>query len=182
MIRGELVNLRAVERADAVIIHGWFNDPEIMRGWGVPAATCSMAWVQRRIEEWLDDEVRLDRPVAMIVETMDAEAIGLIVLSDLRPNSRSCELSILIGGLERWGQGYGTDALRTTLDTSFSEWNLHRVWVRSESGNERAHRLYRRCGFRHEATMRDAAYLDGRYEDVLIFAILEGEPLESTAT
>ncbi|MGH2557511.1 MAG: GNAT family N-acetyltransferase [Thermomicrobiales bacterium] len=182
MIRGERVNLRAVERQDASLIHAWFNDPEVMRGWGVPASTSSVALVQRQMEGWLDEEASLDRPVALIVETIDGDAAGLIVLSEYRPNPRSCELSILIGEPKRWGHGYGTDALRTVLDACFSEWNLHRVWVRSEAGNERAHRLYRRCGFHHEATLREAAFLDGQYEDVLIFSILEGEPIEPAET
>jgi L-amino acid N-acyltransferase YncA len=73
----------------------------------------------------------------------------------------------------RRSRGFGTDALETVLDACFAQWNLHRVWLRSEACNDRAHRLYRRCGFTHEATLRDASYLDGRYHDVLVFSILE---------
>lgn len=173
MIRGELVNLRAVERTDAPDLVRWFNDPKVMRYWGVGDATVSSSDIQRRIEGWLDDEVRLGRPACLIAETLDGAAVGLVVLSDYRPDDRSTALSLMIGEPELWGQGLGTDTLRAIVDACFSSWNLHRLWLRAEAFNERARRLYHRLGFAHEATLRDATYLDGEYHDVLIFALLE---------
>lgn len=73
------------------------------------------------------------------------------------------------------GQGLGTDAVQTVLDACFGAWNLHRVSLRSETWNVRAHRLYERCGFRQEGVLRQAAFLDGRYEDVVLFGLLAGE-------
>lgn len=175
MIRGEVVNLRAVEREDAVRIQAWFNDPEVMRWWGVPASSPSLAFVQHQIEGWIEAEARLDRPACMVIETLERDAIGMVVLSEFRAEARSCELSLLIGERAQWGRGFGTDAMRTVLDACFHQWGLHRIWLRSEKGNDRAHRLYQRCGFTHEATLRDAAFLDGRFEDVLVFSILEDE-------
>ncbi|MDP9469265.1 MAG: GNAT family N-acetyltransferase [Chloroflexota bacterium] len=171
-LRGERADLRAVEREDAPDLHRWLNDPRVMRFWGSPAHTISRAEVQRRIEGWLDREAALGRPACLVIETLEGEAIGHVVIGEERAEARSVELSIMIGELDRWGQGYGTDAMETLLDVCFDAWNLHRVWVRSEASNTRAHRLYRRCGFVDEATLRDAAFLDGRWEDVLVFGIL----------
>ncbi|HEY7031207.1 MAG TPA: GNAT family protein [Thermomicrobiales bacterium] len=178
MIRGELVNLRAVERADAPDLFRWFNDPELMRFWGVADATASSNEIQRRIEGWLEEEGRLGRPACLIVETLEGEAVGLVVLGDYRPNDRSVALSLLIGERTRWGQGLGGDTVRTVVDACFAAWNLHRVWLRTEAFNERAQRLYRRCGFRHEATLRGATYLEGEYHDVLVFALLEPDAVQ----
>ncbi len=171
-LRGERVNLRAVEREDAPALHRWLNDPRVMRFWGSPAHTVSRAEIQRRIEDWLDREAVLARPACLVIETLEGEAIGHVVIGEERAEVRSAELSIMIGEPDCWGQGYGTDALDTLLDACFDAWNLHRVWVRSEANNTRAHRLYRRCGFAHEATLRDAAFLDGHWEDVLVFGLL----------
>jgi len=175
MILGELLNLRAVERTDAATLFRWLNDPRVMRFWGAPEHTISLAEVQRRIEEWLAQEMALGRPAALVAEALAGEAIGFAVVSRERPNDRSVELSLMIGEPERWGQGYGTDLLQTLVANCFDAWRLHRVWVRSEASNERAHRLYARCGFQLEATLRDAAFLDGHFEDVLLFALLEHE-------
>lgn len=169
---GERINLRAVEREDAAQLHRWLNDPHVMRFWGSPAHTVSRAEVQRRIETWLDQEAALGRPPCLIIETLEGEAIGHVVIGEERAEARSAELSIMIGEPDLWGQGYGTDALETLLGACFDAWSLHRVWVRSEATNTRAHRLYRRCGFLHEVTLRQAAFLDDHWEDVLVFGLL----------
>lgn len=177
VIRGELVDLRAIERADAPRLHAWLNDPAVMRGWGASAAAVSSTEVQRQLEGWLAEEATQGRPAALLVETPAPESnpVGLVLLRADRPESRSVELSLLIGDTERWGQGLGTDAVQTALDACFGGWNLHRVWLRAEAWNTRAHRLYARCGFRQEGTLRQAAFLDGRFEDVLVFGILAAE-------
>lgn len=175
MIRGELVNLRAVERGDAATLHGWLNEPDGMRGWGWSAAAVSLTEVGRRVEGWLAEEAGLGRPVALIVETLAGEAVGLVVVAAERAEARSAEVSLLIGEAANRGHGLGTDALRTTLEACFGGWNLHRVGLRSEASNDGARRLYARCGFRREGTLREAAFLDGRYEDVAVFGLLAGE-------
>jgi RimJ/RimL family protein N-acetyltransferase len=179
MIRGELVDLRAVDRSDAATLHGWFNDPAVMRGWGDSAPATSMAEVQRQLESWLAEEGAQGRPAALVIDTPDGEALGIVVLRTERPEARGVELSLLIGDAERWGQGLGTDAIQTVLDACFGGWNLHRVWLRSEAWNVRAHRLYERCGFRQEGVQRQAAFLDGRYEDVVLFGLLAEEWAQS---
>jgi RimJ/RimL family protein N-acetyltransferase len=175
MIRGELVDLRSIERTDAPTVHGWLNDPAVMRGWGDSAPATSQSAVQQQIEGWLDEEHVQGRPSALVIDTPTGDPLGLVVLRSGRPEVREVELSLLIGDAERWGQGLGTDAVQTVLDACFGGWNLHRVWLRSETWNVRAHRLYERCGFRQEGVLRQAAFLDGRYEDVVLFGLLAEE-------
>jgi RimJ/RimL family protein N-acetyltransferase len=178
VLRGELVNLRAVDRHDAASINRWLNNPDVMRYWGLPSSTPSLTEVQRQIEDWLDQEGRLDRPACLIVETLEAELIGFVSFGEFKPDSRSTELSLLIGEPEWWGRGYGTDVLQTVIATCFDDWNLRRLWARSEAFNERAHRLFKRCGFTHEATLRDASYFEGAYHDVLVFGLLAADERE----
>ena len=172
MIRGDLTNLRAIERGDDMLLYGWLNDPAVMAGWGAPDQTLSRTEVQRRIEGYLEEERALGRPVAFIAETLDGDAAGLVVLGQYDAGARSTELSILIGDPDRWGQGLGTDALRAIVDACFDAWNLHRVWLRAEADNARAHRLYARLGFTQEGTLRAATYREGEYVDVWVYGRL----------
>ena len=175
MIRGERINLRAVEREDAPLLYRWLNDPDTMTFWGVPGSTVSLVEIRRRIEEWLAREGADGRPSCLMVEMLDGEAIGHVVFAEHRADARSIALSLMIGEAAHRGQGLGKDLVETCLALCFDEWNLHRVWLRSEASNVRAHRLYVGCGFAHEATLRDAAFFDGRYEDVLLFAKLRDD-------
>jgi len=175
MIRGELVNLRAAERADAPLLHRWLNDPDVGRGWGAPEQTVSLAEVGRRLEGWLANEADRGRPSCLVADALDGEPVGLVLLTGDEPAARGVELSLLIGDPARWGQGLGTDLLRAILGVCFEGWGLHRVWLRAEVANDRAHRLYARAGFTHEGTLRQASFFDGRHHDVLVYGLLAHE-------
>ena len=65
--------------------------------------------------------------------------------------------------------------MQTALEACFTGWGVHRIGVRVEEGNERALALYRRLGFKEEGRLREAAFRDGRHEDVLLLAQLGAE-------
>lgn len=172
MIRGELVNLRAVERDDLAAIHSWLNDPAVMLGWGWSAVARSRHDVAAQIEEWLARESHIGRPAALIVELLDGAPAGLVIMRDERPEARSVELSLLVGDPACWGQGIGADMLQTILEACFAGWGVHRVGVRVDAGNARAVALYQRHGFIAEGRLREAAFVDGQHADILLFSIL----------
>ncbi len=168
MLTGELTNLRAVERDDAVLIHGWFDDPEAMSWWGNPAPVLSLHLLQQQLHIWLEDERTRGHPVGFVIETLEGEAAGLILLSDLQPVDRTAELSIMLDSANR-RQGLGSDALKTLVATAFDQWGLHRLTARCEAANEPAHAFFQRHGFRLEGRLREARFIDGGWQDVLIF-------------
>jgi RimJ/RimL family protein N-acetyltransferase len=174
VLRGELVDLRAVERSDAALIHGWLDDPELMRWWGFGVSAVSLAAVQLRIEQWVADEVTWGHPVAFIGETLEGAPVGMVVLSDMQPVDRTCELSLFINKSKR-GSGLGGDAIETILDAVCGQWNLHRVTARSEAANKRAHDFFIRHGFQPEGRLREARFIDGGWSDILIFGRVCGE-------
>jgi RimJ/RimL family protein N-acetyltransferase len=174
MIHGETINLRAVERHDVPLLHRWFNDPVVMNGWGWSAPARSIQHVAGQVEDWLAREIALGHPEALIAESLAGDHIGLVVVRIDRPEARSVELSLLVDA-DRWGQGFGIDMMQTTLEACFAGWGVHRIGVRVEVGNERALALYRRLGFKEEGRLREAAFQDGRHEDVLLLAQLAAE-------
>ncbi len=169
MIRGEFVNLRAVERHDARDLYDLLNDEETLLGWGMAGDVRSLARVQSEIEDWLDEERRQGRPVTLVIETMDGRFAGLILIRSGRAIQRMIELSLVVAPAER-ARGFATDALATLLDIAFDEWNLDRVQLRCEAGNVRAIALYEKLGLVREATLRDATYSGGVYTDQLLYA------------
>jgi len=174
MIPGETINLRAVERHDVPLIHRWFNDPVVMDGWGWSAPARSMQHVAEQVEEWLARETALDRPEALIAESLAGDSIGLVVVRVDRQEARSVELSLLVDA-DHWGQGFGMDLMQTILEACFAGWGVHRIGVRVEEGNARALALYRRLGFTEEGRLRQAAFRDCRHADVLLLGQLAAE-------
>ena len=171
MIHGTLTNLRSVDRSDLERIHGWLDDSELMRWWGYGAPAPSRSATVRRIEEWLADELIWNHPVALMVETLDGDTCGLVILSRIAAIDRSCELSIFLEPAFR-GQGIGADVIETITDVLFTQWNFHRLTVQSEEHNVAAHALFTRLGFVLEGRLREARFFDGAWHDVLIFGRL----------
>jgi RimJ/RimL family protein N-acetyltransferase len=174
MIPGETINLRAVERRDAPLLYRWCNDPVVMDGWGWSAPARSMQTVTAQVEDWLAREIVFGRPEALIAESLAGDPVGLIIVRTDRPEARSVELSLLVDA-DHWGQGFGFDITETTLEACFNGWGVHRIGVCVEEGNVRALALYRRLGFKEEGRLRQAAFRDGRYADVLLFSLLADE-------
>jgi RimJ/RimL family protein N-acetyltransferase len=91
------------------------------------------------------------------------------------PENRSARLGIAIGAKARWDGGYGTDAMRVLCRFGFDMMNLHRIELDVYADNLRAEHVYEKVGFRVEGRRREALYKFGRYHDVVVMGLLEGE-------
>lgn len=173
MIVGERVRLRPIERDDLPRFVEWFGDPEVRHHLAV-YLPFSLAQEERWFENLLE---RLERrqDVALAIETAEGVHIGSIGLHAINWKDRNAELGIAIGEKAHWGQGYGTDAIRTMLGLAFRELNLHRVVLRVDADNARAIRCYEKAGFQREGTSREAVFREGKYVDQHIMSILQLE-------
>ena len=73
------VHAAAIERQDAPLLYRWFNDQDVMNGWGWSAPARSMHTVAAQVEEWLARENAFGRPEALIAESLAGDPIGLII-------------------------------------------------------------------------------------------------------
>lgn len=92
----------------------------------------------------------------------------------LSRHHRSCTLGITMAASYQ-GKGYGTEALKWTLDWAFGVAGMHAVRLSCFSFNERAVRLYERLGFVREGVNREAYYYDCIWHDRILFSMLEKE-------
>ena len=63
----------------------------------------------------------------------------------------------------------------TILDFCFGQLRLERVWLVTDSVNERAQHMYRKAGLVEEGRLRRAFYQDGIFQDDVRMAILRDE-------
>lgn len=173
MIIGERVNLRPPEREDLPRFVNWFSDPEVRRHLLI-YLPFSLAQEEKWFEQLLERIQRGDE-VLLVIETRDGKPIGNLGLHSINWKDRHAELGILIGEKSYWGQGYGTDAIRTLLKTAFDEMNLHRVYLRVDADNARGIRCYEKVGFQREGILREITFREGRYVDQHLMSILRSE-------
>jgi RimJ/RimL family protein N-acetyltransferase len=73
------------------------------------------------------------------------------------------------------GQGHGRDVLRVLLGYGFRSRNLRRIHLQTLASNEPALRCYRAVGFVEEGRLREHAWVEGAYDDVVLMAVLRSE-------
>ena len=167
-MQGKLVRLRAYEKSDADALFRWFSDEDVTR-WLGPPNFPSRAHQERFIES---TSASSDEAKYFAIETLDGKLIGDCGLRFIDWKSRKAEFFITIGEKEFWGKGFGSDALRIIIRLAFDKMNLNRLWLSVLVDNPRAVRCYEKCGFVREGLLRQESYVDGKYRDVLMMALL----------
>jgi RimJ/RimL family protein N-acetyltransferase len=114
----------------------------------------------------------IDQPYAWVI---DAEGfIGHVRFHNVDGHDQRAAIAIGIEDPARLGRGLGTEALRLALGFGFAA-GLHRVSVRVLASNARAIACYRKCGFIEEGREREAALVEGGWQDDLIMGLLSHE-------
>jgi ribosomal-protein-serine acetyltransferase len=78
-------------------------------------------------------------------------------------------------GAEFQRQGLVTRSCRALLDHLFFELRLHRIEIRCAIGNVRSCAIPERLGFTREGIAREAEFVNGRFEDLVVWSVLEPE-------
>lgn len=173
MLTGDKVILRALRRADLPRINQFNNDPAfVFLCDEEPWEPVSLEREEAHFEEHVSAGRRNGPRFAI---EADQQYIGHCLLYAIDDFARTCQLGIGIGDPAYQGKGYGRDALRLLLNYAFTMRNLRKVGLNVNADNERAIRSYRACGFVEEGRLREHAFVNGAYIDVLCMGILRAE-------
>ena len=123
------------------------------------------------IEEWSQILVNGHTYIASV----DGVYIGTIALMKVDERNRHAELAIVIGEKDYWSKGYGSQMMHTLLEYGFEGLNLDRLYLHVFSFNERAIKFYEKFNFKHEGTLRNMLYRNGKYHDLLAYGLMRDE-------
>ncbi len=79
------------------------------------------------------------------------------------------------------GHGIMTRATRALVDFAFHNLGLNRVEIRAATDNRRSRAVPERLGFVQDGVLRDAAWLNDHFIDLVIYARLRSDPAPSGA-
>ena len=171
-MQGRLVRLRAYEKSDADAMVRWASDEEVTRWHGPPNLPASRAQAEKFIEAALASG---DAAKYYAIEALDGKLVGDCGLRAIDWKCRKAEFFITIGEKSLWDKGFGTDALRIVIRLAFEKMNLNRLWLTALVDNPRAVRCYEKCGFVREGLLRQESYVDAKYRDVFMMALLRAD-------
>ncbi len=170
----ELLALRPWQPADAEPLHELVDENfEHLRRW--------LSWVEQ--DHSVEGKARFIERCRQsyasgtsleLALTDDREIIGACGYVALNSDDRWGELGYWIA--ERFqGRGYITSACRTLIDYGFAELGLHRQLLRAAADNSRSRAIAERLRFTFEGLERGAQLLNGHYEDLSRYSVLEDE-------
>jgi len=174
MYQGQLVRLRRVDPAnDVEDRYRWMNDPAVVDTLGMRPGRLS----RDQVRQYLDASAKSSEGfVEWAIEALDTgRHIGGCAIRDFDHVSHSAELGIAIGEAEYRGRGYGTDTIRLLVQIGFEQFNLNRIWLKAHADNLRGIRCYMKAGFTQEGVLRQEGFINGRYFDTVVLAILRSE-------
>lgn len=98
--------------------------------------------------------------------------IGNISLQNIDLKNNNAEVAYLFGEKKYWGQGYAFEASKLIIKRAFKDLNLHRIYFGTHIENIAMQKLGEKLGFKKEGLKKDAQFKYGKYNDIVIYAII----------
>ena len=178
-IETERLLLRRMEMRDARDLFEYSRDEEVARYvlWEAQKNVSeSRAYIKFMLRKY-----RAGDPASWCIVRKDEDrVVGTIGYMWFQPENNAAEVGYSLAR-DCWNQGYMTEALRAVLRYSFEEMAINRIEAQHEVGNPASGAVMRKCGMRHEGTLRSRLYNKGRYVDVELFAILRQDYMGARA-
>ncbi|MDE7477824.1 MAG: GNAT family N-acetyltransferase [Lachnospiraceae bacterium] len=161
--------IRRLEHKDAEFMLEWMHDRDTNRAFRFPFGQSTMESVTRFIDNSFSDT---NRHFAVVNEA--DEYLGTVSLKNISQANQSAEYAIVVRSMAR-GTGVAKLATENILGYAFDTLGLHRVYLNVLERNERARHFYTKCGFEYEGTSKDAIILNGRYESLAWYGIINNK-------
>ncbi|MDE7324454.1 MAG: GNAT family N-acetyltransferase [Lachnospiraceae bacterium] len=158
--------IRRLEHKDASLMLEWMHEKDINRAFRQPFGKFTAENAVHFIDNSFTDK---NRHFAVVNES--DEYLGTVSLKNISQEDRSAEYAIIVRSAVR-GTGAARLATENILNYAFDTLGLHRVYLNVLEQNERARHFYAKCGFVYEGTSRDAILLNGRYESLAWYGII----------
>ncbi len=109
-----------------------------------------------------------------ITSAKDDALLGAIELRSIDVEHSHAEMSCWVG-VEYWGQGFATEAARSVLRYAFEQLQLNRIVAYHMVRNPASGRALEKIGMPREGLLRQCVRKWGRFEDVVVRAILRDD-------
>lgn len=167
-LKGEKLYLRILTKKDINERYlSWLNDTEVVRFMRHRAFPTTF----KALEEFIASRRWPNDLTLAIIDKKTNKHIGNIGLTSIDWVNRKAELGMLLGDKLFWNKGYMSEAFNLMTEHAFQRMNLHKLYAGTESDNKAAVALFKKMGWQLEGRFKEETYRDGKYVDVVRFAI-----------
>lgn len=173
-IEGETIYLRPITAEDTENVLRWRNSPEVVDNFIYKKRIT----VQEHMN-WLENKVFTgDVHQFVICRIEDDAPIGSVYLQNFDEENNKAEWGLFLNADETRSKGVGTQVGKLILDYAFYQLKLHKLHSRVLAHNKPCIRMNEKLRFRQEAYLREDLFLDGKYEDLILYGALKGDMCE----
>ena len=130
-------------------------------------------------ENWIKTMIETGKAAQMMIVLNEGDrAIGSVYVRDIDLEHKKAEYGIFIGETDCLGKGYGTEAAELMIEYAFDFLGIHKLMLRVYAENERAIKSYEKAGFKKEAYLKDDVYVQEKFRDIVLMAVINQEDKE----
>jgi len=108
----------------------------------------------------------------VIIEKETQKIVGDLGIHFLDNENKQVEIGCTLNKYFQ-NRGYATESIKRVIEYLFNELKKHRIITSIDPDNKNAIRLVERIGFRKEAHFVESLFLNGKWVDDLIYALIE---------
>jgi RimJ/RimL family protein N-acetyltransferase len=170
ILESSRVRLRPFADGDVVDVYELYADREAVRfSYAPPMADHEAA---RRV---IQETRELARARALfhfgVADRATDRIIGHATIFKWDETQRRAEIGYSIRR-DRWGQGFGAEAVATLITFAFERLGLRRIEADSDPRNAASIRLLEKLGFVREGYARERWEIEGELQDAVLFGLL----------
>lgn len=153
----------------------WLNDKEVCKF----NSHCEVEYTKEMAIDFIKSLENDTSKVVYAVYLKENDVhIGNISLQEIDFKNKNAEIAYLFGEKQYWCQGYAKEASKILINLAFNEMNLHRLHFGTHIENTPMQRLGESLGFKKEGIKADAQFKNGKYNDIIIYGLINTKQKE----
>lgn len=169
-IDGVQVYLRPITVEDTDVVLRWRNAPHVVENFIYREPI-----TREEHLAWLEQKVFVGKVIQFIICDKETDqALGSAYLQNIE-DKRKLEYGIFLGESIAFGRGIGSEVAKLIVDYAFGTLGAHKVFSRVLACNKASIGMLKKVGYKQEGYLVDELFLDGKYEDLTVYAIINPE-------
>lgn len=147
----------------------WINNPKIHKTmyFELPAT------VEKTLN-WFKNNIGNQKRVDFTFQEERGNIVAMGGFTAIDNTHSNAEFYIMINP-ELQGKGLGTLISKWLFNYAFLKFNLNKIYLYTNDGNEKAYNLYENCGFKLEGVMRKHKYKNEEFQNRRFYGLLRNE-------
>jgi UDP-4-amino-4,6-dideoxy-N-acetyl-beta-L-altrosamine N-acetyltransferase len=168
VIEGNNIYLRPITVEDTDMVLSWRNKKEVVENYIYRKPITReehLNWLATKVDKGLVHQF-------IVCLKGDNRPVGSVYLQHFEEENRKAESGIFMGEESIKGKGIGTEAVVLLKNYAFETLGLHKVMARVLAYNAASLRLHEKAGYTKEAYLKDELFIEGKFEDLVLFGAI----------